>query len=321
MKKKLVCILLAAALVIALAACGSAPSASDSPASDGALKIGFCASDSTNPVFIKCENWLTESCKADGNTLMVQYYETDSAKFLDICENFITAGCNIMIVQDPDEQISDDVLGRAADAGIIVCTLDTDNAHATYVQKDQNVEASHLLASVIIDYVNANLGGKTKLVSYDCPQSEVLKVRNETVIADVIAACPGSEVACEIDVWNVNADWVGLGETSLQAAPDGYVIISVADVCTLGAIEAYKAAGKTASDGYAAFSFDATADACAEIGSEGSIFNSSIYMGYPDVVAVMYKSAVETVRTGTVGERYCAANLIAVNASNASEIG
>ena len=323
--KKMISLLLVAVMVFAMAACSSTTNnpvngSEEANASTG-LKIGFCVSDSTNPVFIKSEKWLTEKCAEDGNTLRVQYYEPDSAKFLEICENFITADVDIMIVQDPDEQISDDVLGRAEDAGIIVCTLDTVNAHATYVQMDQNIEASHLLADVIIDYINTNLGGSSKLVSYDCPQSETLKVRNETVIADVLAACPGSEVGCEIDVWNVNADWVGLGETSLQAAPDGYVIISVADVCTLGAIEAYKAAGKTAADGYAAFSFDAIADACDEIATEGSMFNTSIYMGYPDVVAKMYLAATETAKTGEIGERYCAADLIAVNAENVSEIG
>ena len=331
MKKALVMVL-TLAMVLALCACGqqaapAAPAASTGSASsgdatpaEGGLKIGFCASDSTNPVFIKCENWLTEQCAKDGNTLMTQYFETDSSKFLDICENFITAQCDIMIVQDPDEQISDDVLGRAQEAGIIVCTLDTDNPHSTYVQKDQNGEAGHLLASVIIDYINNNLGGSAKMVSYACPQSETMKVRNEVIAEDVIAACPGSEVVVEIDVWNVNADWVGLGETSLQAAPDAYVIYSVADVCTLGALEAYKAQGKTSADGYAAFSFDATAAACEEMQQEGSILNTSIYMGYPDVVAKMYTAAVQTAKTGEVGERYCAAELLPVNASNAAEI-
>ncbi len=337
--KKVLSLLLTMCLVFALCACGSSSNepaktettAEPEPAgtteeetaeektAEKGLTVGFCASDSTNPVFIKCDKWLSEQCEKDGNTLMTKYYETDTAKFLDICENFIIAGCDIMIVQDPNEEISDDVLGRAKEAGIIVCTLDTDNKNATYVQKDQNAEAGHVLAKVIIDYINENLGGSAKMVSYSCPQSEIMKVRNEVIAEDVIAACPGSEVACEIDVWNVNSDWVGLGETSMQAAPDAYVIYSVADVCTLGAIEAYKAAGHSAEDGYAAFSFDATAAACAEMQTENSILNTSIYMGYPDVVAKLYTSALETAKTGEVGERYCAAELIAVNASNAGD--
>lgn len=315
--KKIVSLLLALAMVFALCACSND---SGDTANEG-LKIGFCASDSTNPVFIKCEQWLKEQCAKDGNTLMTKYYETDAAKFLDICENFITAGCDIIIAQDPDENISADVLSRAKEAGIIVCTLDTDNEYATYVQEDQNAEAGHLLASVAIDYINKNLGGKCKIVSYDCPQSETMKVRNEVFIEDVIKACPGSEVACEIDVWNVNADWVGLGETSMQAAGDAYIIVSVADVCTLGAIEAYKTAGHDSTEGYAAFSFDATEAAVAEMTSENSILYTSIYMGYPDVVQKLYTSAVNTAKTGTVTDRYCAAELVAVNAENYESIG
>ena len=192
--KRILSLLLVAVMIFAMAACSStsnnATEASGSAdAETTGLKIGFCVSDSTNPVFIKSEKWLTEKCAEDGNTLMVQYYETDSAKFLEICENFITANVDVMIVQDPDEQISDDVLGRAEEKGIIVCTLDTDNAHATYVQKDQNVEASHLLADVIIDnqlrivHQIAGLLGETaaetKVAVHDLKQAILLDEEGE----------------------------------------------------------------------------------------------------------------------------------------------
>ncbi len=316
--KKYVSLLLALAMVFALCACSSTDTGKNS---EEGLTVGFCASDSTNPVFIKCEQWLKQQCEADGNTLMTKYYETDAAKFLDICENFIIAGCDIIIVQDPDENISADVLSRAKEAGIIVCTLDTDNEFATYVQEDQNEEAGRLLAQEAIKYINENLGGKCRIVSYDCPQSETMKVRNEVFIEEVLKACPGSEVACEIDVWNVNADWVGLGETSMQAAGDAYIIVSVADVCTLGALEAYKTAGHDATEGYAAFSFDATEAAIAEMTTENSILHTSIYMGYPDVVQKLYTSAVNTAKTGEVTDRYCAADLIAIDKDNYEQIG
>jgi len=195
MKKKVLALALATAMVLGLVACGStapAPAASEAPAEeaaaeeapaeeaaeagastadvngDGKVVIGYISKNLTDPFHAPINETAQttfDALVADGTIdewTGILDGETDPNKQIDRADDCISKNCDIVIFLPAEAEASDPALTKMADAGIKVIEVNSksvscDDVAIAYVGSD-DVEAGNMLAQWVVD--NCPDGGK-----------------------------------------------------------------------------------------------------------------------------------------------------------------
>ena len=195
MKKKVLALALATAMVFGLVACGSssAPAASEAPAEeaesveeateevaeaagenaadvngDGKVVIGYISKNLTDPFHAPINETAQttfDALVADGTIdewTGILDGETDPNKQIDRADDCISKNCDIVIFLPAEAEASDPALTKMADAGIKVIEVNSkstscDDVAVAYVGSD-DVQAGNMLAQWVVD--NCPDGGK-----------------------------------------------------------------------------------------------------------------------------------------------------------------
>ena len=185
MKKKVLAIMMATAMVLGLAACGSsaqAPAAEEkkeeaAPAGeasgadvngDGKVVVGYISKNLTDPFHAPINDTAQktfDALVADGTIdewTGILDGETDPNKQIDRADDCIAKNCDIVIFLPAEAEASDPALTKMADAGIKVIEVNSkstscDDKAVAYVGSD-DVEAGNMLAQWVVD--NCPDGGK-----------------------------------------------------------------------------------------------------------------------------------------------------------------
>lgn len=186
MKKfsKLLALLLAAAMICALAACGGnggnggsagggAPAGGDAPAAENGLDgktIGYVTINSASPWSGIIDTKLGEYVRAEGGTYRNLDAQTDVAKVAEYCQQMIDAAVDALVIFGGDPAANSEIAKNASDAGIPVfmAALDVTEEGRQYVKSvvgpDQE-QMTYDIGQYIINENGADAGCLTVVIS------------------------------------------------------------------------------------------------------------------------------------------------------------
>lgn len=184
--KKILAILLVAAMSVALFACAAPATPSDSPApsesaaapsdsaapsddggaakGDGNYTIALVPKDSTNPWFVRMEEGVKKYQEENPNMTVYQKgpAETDAAQQIQVVEDLIAQGVDALCVVPHDPGAMEEVLKKAKDKGIVVITHEASSMQNC----DYDLEAFNYdeYGAYIMDTLAKATGGEGKYI-------------------------------------------------------------------------------------------------------------------------------------------------------------
>ena len=153
MKKKLVSLFLTAAMTCSMMAGATTVFAEENadeaaeetvelaePSTDEGYTIGISVLNLTGQFFIQLVDAAQNEADATGCTLMTNSCDSDSAKQITALENFISAGCDAIIVCAVDSEAAKPVIAKAKEEGIaVVCLTSTIDGYDAYIGCEEYV--------------------------------------------------------------------------------------------------------------------------------------------------------------------------------------
>ena len=238
MKRRLVTKLMMAAGVAAMAV--TTIPASVFAAEDGGQTYGvtyWCESDFLKTV----ADSITEEAEADGNKTVVVDAQQDSAKQIQIIEDFIAQGVSAVFLNPVDKDAIEPALQKLDEAGIPVVNFDTSVSYldlvGSYVATD-NYQAGALCAEAMIeDFPDV---GEISVLDY--PANNACNDREQGFL-DTIEG-KGFDVVATFDAEGTVEKGQTITSDIIQANPDIKAIFSINDQAGMGAYAALTTAGK-----------------------------------------------------------------------------
>ena len=189
MKKKIVSILLCATMVAAMAVgCGSKDGGSDSKSESGdskdkKYKVGITIQSLSNAYWAGVMGKLEEQLKDKGWDYTLIDCEDNSATQVSQIENFITSGCDLIMVHPSDAEAVENICKEALDADIKVMCWDDpmENTTANWVLDNTELgkEIGKTAAEFINDKFTADDKAQVTVIGY--PSTKVLKERADGI--------------------------------------------------------------------------------------------------------------------------------------------
>lgn len=243
-KKVLSAILVIAMMATMLMGCGGTEE--EAPAEEGgdaaaAPKIGITIQSLKNDYWAGVMGKLEEILTEAGWDYTLIDCEDNAATQVSQIENFITNGCEFIMVHPSDAAAVEGICGEALAAGIKVMCWDDpmENTTANWVLDNTALGAE--IGKTAADFINEHYtaDAPAKVVTIGYPSTKVLLERENGIKA-------GLEEACNEGVYEIVASVEGIEtndaltncETALSANPDATVFVGVGAGAMLGANEA-----------------------------------------------------------------------------------
>ena len=251
MKKRILAILSAAALIVSLTACGgggssSAAEASGSDAGGGdgeKMTFAYSCATSDNEYFSQVADGMKEICDAKGIDFIFEGADYDAETQVKQFENYIAKGVNAIVACPVDDASLSDVVKEAQEAGIVVIGQAQAITGADGNSIVDDYEYGVNLGNAAAEWINAKFADEEKvevcLLTLD-HQAQV-KLRGDGM-EDTINALPNAEVVYRQKAES-SEEGMSVVETALAAHPDIKVIACVNDQMAIGAWQAVEAAG------------------------------------------------------------------------------
>lgn len=264
--KKLLAMLLAVVLVLSLAACNQTPAPTtpttpdktEAP-TDGAqdetkggeektpIKIGLTLmSLTTNPVFVDMYERLETMAQENGWEIIGRDLTADT--IVSTMENFISAGCNIVIIQaNQAAEAVESMLPRFKEAGVTVAIYDdtrfVGKPAVAYSASCDNYNTGYALGKAAAEWANENIDGEVHAGVINRESNEVFKPRAEGIIDALNEYLKNGKVEASFE------SQPGTAEGGMKAAEDLLSAVPGMNLCVawnggsgVGAYEALKGA-------------------------------------------------------------------------------
>ena len=246
MKKKIVSILLCVTMVAAMAVgCGSKGGGSDSKSESGdskdkKYKVGITIQSLSNAYWAGVMGKLEEQLKDKGWDYTLIDCEDNSATQVSQIENFITSGCDLIMVHPSDAKAVENICKEALDADIKVMCWDDpmENTTANWVLDNTELgkEIGKTAAEFINDKFTADDKAQVTVIGY--PSTKVLKERADGIKEGLKENCKDNyEVIAEVDGLEAPEAQTNV-ESVLSAHPDANVFVGVGAGAMIGSNEA-----------------------------------------------------------------------------------
>ncbi len=268
--------------------------------SDDSLKVGLALSGvNSNAIFIDMARDLEERTEASGYTLLTADIAEGPEKVVSTLENFINAGCDVIIFQNYAEEACSGLMQEAVDKGVVIGSYDYTSDIAQYAVIASNYEVGKIIGQETGKWVHSHEGSKkVALCSYSA--LDFLVERERGMIDGFNETCPEGDIVITLDA-GFPHEGVPAGENFLQAHPDLQAVMGINDGGTLGVYEAFKAAGLSKEDGIAIFGCDASVDGLNAI-RENDMFTCTIDLDLVNQVSQLYLRCVDAALTGNIDE-------------------
>ena len=285
MKQKLLCALLTLAMVGTMPAAVMAEEAGTEtkkeevelalPSDDEGYTIGISVLNLTGQFFIQLVEAAQAECDATGCTLMTNACDSDSANQIDALENFISAGCDAIIVCAVDAEAAKPVIEKAKKGIAVVCLTSKIDGYDAYIGCEEYT-LGYTQGVAVGQRIAEMYGTEEKVeaatLNYDLMESVI--ARKEGIMDGVKEYAPNVEFVADATAGDQEEGMTNT-ENFLQANPDLKVVCGVSDGAALGAYQAFKAQGMTDPDKYLIAGIDATDEALKLIGEE-TIYQVSV---------------------------------------------
>lgn len=343
MKKRLMALTLSMAMAATvLAGCGSqtadAPTADDAAddttndadeatdeagetadAADGeSYKMGISVLNLTGQFFIQLVDAAQAECDANGWELMTNACDSDSANQIDALENFISAGCDAIIVCAVDSEAAAPVIAKAKEQDIaVVCLTSKVEGYDAYIGCEEYVLGYTQGCAVgkrIAEMYGTEEEVQAATLNYDLMESVI--ARKEGIMEGVLEFAPNVVFVADATAADQEEGMTNT-ENFLQANPDLKIVCAVSDGAALGAYQAFKAAGMTDRDKYLIAGIDATDEALKLI-EESTIYQVSVSQN-PTVTGKQLVTTAASVLRGESFEKDSYFDLQAVTDANVGD--
>lgn len=239
---------------------------------------------------------ITEAAKADGNKTVVVDAQQDSAKQIQIIEDFIAQDVSAVFLNPVDKDAIEPALQKLKEAGIPVINFDSAVANLdmvdAYVATD-NVQAGRLCGEAMIkDFPQ---GGKIAVLDY--PANSAC-VDREKGFLDTIQG-KGFDVAATFDAQGTVEKGQNITSDILQAHPDISAIFSINDQAGMGAYAACTTSGKNVY----IYGVDGAPETKQVIAKKGSIYRMTAAQS-PIKIGTKCYEAAKTILEGKKPERF-----------------
>lgn len=248
MKKKVLSVLLCAAMVASLAVgCGIADkdakkaSSSEGDSSDK-IKIGITLYSLKNEFTVRLANAAEAKAEELGVELVVYDGNYDPSTQISQVETMISDGCDGIILNPQDAEACAPCVDKADAAGIPVVGVNTrvQSDKLTSYVGSQDVKAGEMEMQKVADL----LGGKGKIVIIEGPMGQSAQIERREGIQNILDKYPDIEVLAEKTANWSRSEGMTVMENWLQAFDQIDAIVAENDEMALGAREAVKASGK-----------------------------------------------------------------------------
>lgn len=229
----------------------------ESAEGEGGLKIGLTVQSLSNQVWAGACSTMQEKAEADGNTLTYMACDDNSAKQIEQIENYISSGCDVIMVNPSDPNAIESVCADAQAAGIKVMCWDNEMENTDLNWVIDNEALGYVIGEQAAEFINEKYtDGKTEVAVLDYPQTEILLERENGILAALEKLAPNAEVVAQQPAIDANEGLEAM-TTILQAHPDVKVVCCIGGGGAVGANEAFKANGDITDD-MGVFAADAT---------------------------------------------------------------
>lgn len=259
MKKKVLAAILCVAMVASMmigCTTKSPTSGGDDKKDDGkgGKKIGITIQNYENAYWAGVMSKLEQILKDEGYDATIVGCEENSAKQIEQIENFITSGCDLIMVHPNDADAVEEVCGRALDEGIKVMCWDNPMENTTANWVLDNTELGKEIGKTAAAFINEHYtaDNKAQVCVMGKPDTQVLLERQNGIEAGLKENCKDNyEIVATID-GVVNNEVQSKAESVLQANPDCKVWVGVGAGAMIGSNTAllakYGGAGKIPED-------------------------------------------------------------------------
>lgn len=306
MWKKVVAMVMVLTMVWALAGCSSgggesSDETSDSGSKSSEVKIGFVVSDMSDAFFAHLVQNMQADAEKKGVTLTVKECPEISDKITGI-ENFVEAGCTVIICHVTDPDALKDAAMNAENAGVKFISYDSDIEGSSGFIGIDNYEYGYAIGKNAAEWINENFGEseKAKVGVCNYPDYPFLVTREEGILAALKELSPGAEVVVTAKA-GYTPEGVDVGDAWVQSNPDLNVVVGINDAGVLGVYESFKSAG-IKGDKLGMFGGDAVDDALAAL-KENGVFKATVTTNMLLHADYFIDMAVELTENGKLSER------------------
>ncbi len=282
--KKIVAIILTAAMALSVTGCSMSPSSASSSASAASAastegktgkKVGLLLPTLQSEFFINIADGVKKNLSKEGYTVNAASFDSTDSKAIEQIENFTVQKVDVIVAMVTDNAC-DDALKAAMDKGIKVYVSGVKTKYYDVCQLADNKDVGKKIAEEAADFVNKNLDGKAEVVAIVSTKSVDMANRSNSMVEEFQKLCPNSQIVGKAE-YKAVGDGTAITENMLQQHPNMKVIISFSDSAAVEAVEVVKAAGK-ASDRFGIYGCDSTQQGLKEIAANG-IFRGTVNMG------------------------------------------
>ncbi|MDD3416894.1 MAG: sugar ABC transporter substrate-binding protein [Lachnospiraceae bacterium] len=315
--RKIVVAALALSMVASLAACGSKEEASGSTEASKDVKIGFVVSDMSDAFFAHLVQKMEDSAKQQGVTLTVKECPEIRDKISGI-ENFVSAGCNVIICHVTDADALKDAAMAAEDAGVKFVSYDSDIEGTSGFIGIDNHEYGYAIGKNAAEWINANFdkADTVKVGVCNYPDYPFLVTREEGILDALKELAPNAKVEVSAKA-GYTPEGVDVGDAWVQSNKDLNVIVGINDAGVLGVYESFNSAG-IKGDKLGMFGGDATDDALKAI-QDAESFKATVSTNMLLHADYFINMSVELAEKGKLDNREVLFPLQAITADNVEE--
>lgn len=253
-------IILLALVVLLLAACGGAQTATpaaQAPAASGDIVVGLITKTETNPFFVKMKEGAQAKAAELGAKLLTGAgsFDGDNEAQVTAIENMINAGAKGILITPSDTKAIVPSIEKARNQGVVVIALDT----ATDPQdaSDALFATDNFQAGVLIgEWAKAAMAGKTPVIAtLDLAPGITVGAQRHNGFLKGFGLAPDAvststdninvpEVVCSQDTAGDQTKGQTAMENCLSAHPEINLVYTINEPAAFGAYTAIKAAGK-----------------------------------------------------------------------------
>lgn len=293
--KKLCAVLLSLALLLSLAACGDNSSgggsggagnssggtggSSGGDAGTTGYKIGFAFYNLSNPVWAEVVDEAVSYGATLGHSVTYVDCGEDAQRQISQIENFITSGCDVIVLQPIDPAAVVSVVKEAQEAGIHVLSYSTDFEGAETNLALDPIATGEALVEMVSGWIDEKYpDGAFDWVFMNIPTIELGVQEGDAVEAAMKERYPNSNLIGTAAVLTTE-EGVSATENFMQAYPECRLYMGISAGAGVGGNEAIKTSvPQDEWDDYGLFSVDATEQECANI-KNGEPQKGSIGLG------------------------------------------
>jgi ABC-type sugar transport system substrate-binding protein len=258
---------------------------------ENAITIGFSIGDLSNPIWVTMVQSMQEKAESLGAQFVYKDYKQNIGTQIDDIENFLTMGCQVIIIHAMDYEAAVPLVTEAVGKGVKVISYDVNLPGSDAYCGVDNTIVGKAIGTMAGNWINENVDGKGVVGIFGYPTILAILERENGIKAGVMETAPQSIIVSSVAA-GLAEQGVTEGENFMQAFPNINAVVGINDAAILGAYEAFNAAGWGGRN-VGLFGCDAVEDALQAINRDGSIYKGTVFLDVIVQGGIMIENAVK----------------------------